>query len=103
MRLVVRLMLGLTILTAACTGGPDCVQACDFATHCAGLTKTFYLTCSNLSYGCADDGDGGFGLGSCATCLNSAGMTCASLIAGQCDPQCVPGYVPDGGVLDAGP
>jgi hypothetical protein len=91
MRRLLRSGLILSVaVTAACSwnSGPDCVQACNTAVGCGQLQATFYLSCSTLADDCVD------AAAACASCIDASGVTCADLVAGQCDAVCL---VPDAG------
>lgn len=93
-------IVSTTIAACSFTSGPDCVQACNTALGCKQLDATYFLACSDLIDACIDQ------TAACATCINSRGVTCADLVAGQCDSVCL--VPPDGGFptdagTDAGP
>jgi hypothetical protein len=102
----VRTLLARALIIAAalgsqglyCQSGADCSEACDVVRDCPGLNKTFLLSCSRLGPPCLNNQ-----IGTCAECITRESTTCADLIAGKCDIDCVPDF--DGGpppVVDAG-
>lgn len=113
----VRTLLARALIIAAalgsqglyCQSGADCSEACDVVRDCPGLNKTFLLSCSRLGPPCTDTNQ----VGRCARCITADSTTCAGLIGGVCDVDCLaefdaglPSLIdagqPDAG-LDAGP